>query len=830
MSDSRSSAYSTTPSVESLLSTSDLDVLFRNCRLSLRIPQDTTRQSATIPLPSDNWSVQQIASSLPTRPFLYHGEKVQGYLVATIPNVEQLRRTLAILMDRMESDGSSRGQLVLKDEETRYFYSKLRFHIVAYQAKLLKPIGSDPAAGPRIRGVSSTASYSHSITYTPDKAQIDMLEGGSLCCVYPFTITVPGPADSIVWPVESAIMFEIRAACQDTHRDKELSSAELRVNDRSELLEELALRVSSDIFAHSSGPRQERSIVADADSLPVLPRRIFQALVPTTPIVDISTRIVALPPSFGTDAALIEVSVQYSGSASSIVGKDLSLDSVSVQSSEWHVQDIGGAGLPLAMAEGVCWQNIFKISPLAKDVKEEALEGLRLLNVNGGGALNHDKNIDDHLLVLATVRATGGPSESESPLVFGVSHYFKPTPEEQQQQPQQPYNQALQVPGANAEPADTADAYASESRSMSVAATVLSARSNNSLEILGHEPPPPLPIVKSHLKTTSLDYSANSSHKQNTLLHARNQSLAVGSHSVYGDSLKTAEGQSSFKRPTGMLRVPPPHADKHEAVIGNHPLTSPINNRYTAQILHERAMLSYQRSRAATINALSIAPRPSISYPRASVSATRKSTMASLTAKHNQNQNQQQPQQQQQRLPGRGSLSLSEASETERRVSLMRRRPSYTPSFSSLPPQAQGPGTQIGTLQLSFEAPPKVALGEELTVRVYISNNTNVRYFRLCLVDVFANTSDSEEGDDKMEEGAVLSPTRGLASLNHATDVPPLRPGESTFVALQYIAAAPYFHTIRLLRLLDLDSDTADKALVTIEAPFVVYIDDGRAQ
>ncbi|KAJ2391745.1 hypothetical protein GGI05_002861 [Coemansia sp. RSA 2603] len=245
-----------------------------------------------------------------------------------------------------------------------------------------------------------------------------------------------------------------------------------------------------------------------------------------------------------------------------------------------------------------------------------------------------------------------------------------------------------------------------------------------------------------------------------------------------------------------------PPRNERSSNRGDLSLTSPVGNRHDPWV--------DQRSRAATINALSLAPRPSIVYPRVSIS-TIHSTVSSSTNNHNRDNSS-------------GPAASHELHGFEpRHDSLAKRKPSIAPSFSSHPPQTQGPGAQIGSLQLSFEAPPKVCLGQELTVRVYITNNTNTRYFRLCLVDV---SSDIRSNDTTDSANEVDGASRGLISLNHTTDVPPLRPGESTFVALQYIAAAPYFHAIRLLRLLNLDSDYADKALVTIEAPFVVYVDD----
>ncbi|KAJ1894545.1 hypothetical protein LPJ81_005139, partial [Coemansia sp. IMI 209127] len=132
------------------------------------------------------------------------------------------------------------------------------------------------------------------------------------------------------------------------------------------------------------------------------------------------------------------------------------------------------------------------------------------------------------------------------------------------------------------------------------------------------------------------------------------------------------------------------------------------------------------------------------------------------------------------------------------------------------------PRATVGTIELSFEAPPKVGLGKELAVNAYVSNNTNTHYFRLCLVD--GNGTDAA-GDVAFEQSSSTG-TQGLIPMNHVTSVPPLRPGESTFVTLQYIAAAPYFHAVDMLRLVNLDADTADKTVTSIDSPFIVFVDD----
>ncbi|KAJ2106219.1 hypothetical protein IW146_007890 [Coemansia sp. RSA 922] len=113
-----------------------------------------------------------------------------------------------------------------------------------------------------------------------------------------------------------------------------------------------------------------------------------------------------------------------------------------------------------------------------------------------------------------------------------------------------------------------------------------------------------------------------------------------------------------------------------------------------------------------------------------------------------------------------------------------------------------------------------IDLGGKIAVQVRVSNNTSIQYSRLCLVD-----GDSEPGSAEEEYADMAS--HGLLSLNHATAIPPLRPGESTSIVLHYVAAAPHFHTASSVRLLDQEAGgSAGQTLATFESPFIVYVDD----
>ncbi|KAJ1720767.1 hypothetical protein LPJ53_004625 [Coemansia erecta] len=670
-------------------------------------------------------------------------------------------------MGRADDERLASGDLAISEAEAHWFFSRLRFDIVGYQARVTSNADGDTKR--LVRGVSSTAEFVECIEDSED-ARMERLEGGSLCCVYPLSISAAVPTETVEWPLASALMIEIRASCRASENDEPIATAS-RAGDRSALLEELALRVSSDIFTRPTTSKNRLPFSAGIESAaPALPRRMFQELILTRPIVDVSTRILPLPPSFGTDAALVELSIRTSiHETQSAFSVEMSLLDVTIEARDWYVQRVGDPPLPFSLANEACWQVVYRISSLARGIKDDPLFGLNLLNSNSA---------DEYLVARATVSGAASPSaglsgktSADEPQVFSVAHYFHTvtTDQQQAQQAQQQHSAyGSSAPRLGSGPGSFESATASSSGATPVP---LASYTDRSLGVLG-----------GHGKAASVDHTA-----------VRKHSLALPSHT-------TTHPVSSSQRPVSMLKMPP--RNERSSNRGDLSLASPVGSKY--------APWNDQRSRAATINALSLAPRPSIVYPRASIS-TIHSTVSSSTNNPYQGTN-------------LGPAASHELHGFEpRQDSLAKRKPSMALSLSSHPPQIQGPGAQIGSLQLSFEAPPKVSLGQELTVRVYITNNTNTRYFRLCLVDVSSDIRSSDTPDSANDaDGAP----RGLISLNHTTDVPPLRPGESTFVALQYIAAAPYFHAIRLLRLLNLDSDHADKALVTIEAPFVVYVDD----
>ncbi|KAJ2889095.1 hypothetical protein FB639_000146 [Coemansia asiatica] len=720
------------------------------------------------------WSVQEIAAGLPSRRQLFHGEKAKAYVVATLPNVEQLRRTLASLMGRLKDERLAMDELAISDSEATWFFSRLQFDIAAFQAKATRAANGE--SGHRlVRDVSSSTEFVSHTGYSPE-ARVGKLDGGSLCCVYPLKIAATAPPETIEWPLVSALMVEIRAACRGSDNEEPVAVAE-RAGDRSALLEELALRVSSDIFARIAENRPKMTLSTDIDAMAsVLPRRMFQELLFTRPVVDVSTRIAMLPPSFGTDSALVEVTVRNRtcGSSKESAIAQMDLKAIKVESKEWHVQPIGDQKLPFQLSSEACWMSVYRVSPLSHGSAEDALAGLRLVNAG---------NVETGLIARVTVSRLSLDDCNDEAQVFNVVHYFQATVSDQQQQQQNQQNGPTQYISGVSRPFDSAESTATpDSASLP---RLLSTRSDRSSAL--SSAPAPATVAAAAAAATHIKPTASFDHQH--AIHRYPLPLQTHSQGLHQASSGARQEQASGLQVTAR--------SERSDTLGGYSLISPIGTR------RHMPPWAEQRSRAATVNALSLAPRPSIVYPRASIS-TIQSTGSSTTHNH-----------------GSRGLALSQdvAKAQSRHVSLTRRKPSLAPSFSMQPPQAQGPGASIGSIQLSFEAPAKVTLGQELTVRVYITNNTNTRYFRLCLVDVSAEDAGSVARE-------MDTAPRGLVSVNHTTDVPPLRPGESTFVALQYIAATPYFHAIRLLRLLNLDSDLADKALVTIEAPFVVYVDD----
>ncbi|KAJ2326760.1 hypothetical protein IWW51_002103, partial [Coemansia sp. RSA 2702] len=99
---------------EGLLDAGDIDALFKRMRISLLIRDEPVRfaaepaQSRVAP-----WSAKDVVGGKPPRRFLYHGERAQAFLVATIPNFDQVRWSLATSMKRTRAPELARGELAI---------------------------------------------------------------------------------------------------------------------------------------------------------------------------------------------------------------------------------------------------------------------------------------------------------------------------------------------------------------------------------------------------------------------------------------------------------------------------------------------------------------------------------------------------------------------------------------------------------------------------------------------------------------------------------------------------------------------------------------------
>ncbi|KAI9503747.1 hypothetical protein BX070DRAFT_252337 [Coemansia spiralis] len=862
----------------SKLCSTDLDALFKGCRLSLRIPQRDLENSKKLSADSTEQNetrlVEDIIGNLPLRPFLYQGERADAFVVAVIPNTDQLRWSLALAMKRRDRLMLSQGELAVSAKEMEQFFFSLRFQVVAHHAKTTTTTAAaadssqathrqpgHTAPVHNVIGVSCTSAFSASIQHNEDdkilRPLIKRLDNGSWCCAYPFTINVPSLDDQPETPVESALLFEIRAVCHGydplSHFNvhSELAVYGGNLSDRSAHLEELSIRASSWMSAYGDNTwntnqfeqmLSPNSNDSGSNVAATMSHRMIQALVPTRSILNASIRLVSLPPSFGTDTALVEVCVRCDPS----IGKRVSLDSVQFMAPQWHIEQIGLQMdmLPFSLDARSCFQIVFRASPLVASDNEEIFQGLKLLNI--GGQQQYGANIRasstavipttdlaagmlntcmDSPLIISFITSLADADANGGDRIFEVSQRILSSSSKQKQHHSQ--KQMLLTDQADSIGQSSALETIKSPGPLSTFSYNTRSTTDRYQDQTGSISTPAEPIHgHGHTKTVSLDHK----HFYGKQPRIRKYSLAFPQQASFmmQPESETTQGTTQRKqRPTSMLRVYT-RSDRSSSILRpDHPLTSPIgNSKHGLLSMNEREFLSEQRVRAATINAFGTLPsqqsqRTSLSststttvagnvssvlrshYPRSSVSTIQSAASATGSA-----------------LP---YLQLSLSQDIADRASL-RRRPSVGSVLATDPLNrtAAGPRATFGTIEMSFEAPPKVNLGEELTVLAYITNNTNTHYFRLSLVDDIDATGVSAA------VGTGFTGTQGLVPLDHVTHVPPLRPGESTFVALKYIAAVPHFHAVSQLRLVNLDSDAADKTVISIESPFVVFVDDSN--
>ncbi|KAJ2035467.1 hypothetical protein H4S03_004296 [Coemansia sp. S3946] len=776
----------------SALSSAVVDALFRNCRFSLRIPNGALSAAGDYTLVSGNeWTLNEVMGDMSARGFLYYGERVPAFVAAVIPNLEHLRWTLAASMHRTEAPELSQGELALSADECKQFFSMLDFCVAAFEATMAppgSPSGSSAPRPPKLLGVAGEASFTVNVSSREASSlgslRVGRLKGGAWCCVYPLLIETPVPSSiASGHSVNSALSFEIRTACSGVDDSLQVSYVDQPVgrnalSGRSAHLEELATRVSSAVFAHGkstmgqsrllASPKSEHLDAASGGSnlAPEMPRRMFQALVLTRPIASVSSLVTELPPSFGTSAMLVAVSVQ----CEAIAARNLVLRSILIKSPEWHIQPLPAQpALPFALTSSSCWQSIYKLGPLAKSTKEDALRGLGLLNISDAPAAESsgrgvDAAVNDsivHVLVEATDSA-----RNEAVQAFRVSHRIT-------------HNRQSTSTAAGS---DALAMSASDARRPLVAlGQVHSNTRSERVSSTAHQQALRSPADQSFAILASKNPASGTIHGIPDLPRPSARLSAIAAQSVHSLQDPNVVRSNRYKaRAASMLKIPVRSRRASSIFSPDRPLTSPIRVNHVPPAVYERGVLSEQRARAETIDALSMASR-SRPRPSASVSTVRSE------------------------FTGDGLAAIPEHIPVNKSDSLL-----GDPNLD----------LSLGTIGLSFEAPNKVDLGGKIAVQVRVSNNTSIQYSRLCLVD-----GDSEPGSAEEEYADMAS--HGLLSLNHATAIPPLRPGESTSIVLHYVAAAPHFHTASSVRLLDQEAGgSAGQTLATFESPFIVYVDD----
>ncbi|KAJ2331513.1 hypothetical protein GGI00_003218 [Coemansia sp. RSA 2681] len=675
----------------------------------------------------------------------------------------------------------------------------LDFCVAAFAATMASP-GSPsghPSSSrqPKLLGVSSETSFTANVSAKEDgyseSLRIGKLKGGAWCCVYPFSIDTPLPGGiGAGRSANSALSFEIRAACSGVDDSLQVSYVDQPIgrnalSGRSAHLEELATRVSSAVFAHGrstagqsrllANPEPERLGAAsnEPNLAPEMPRRMFQALVLTKPIANVDSRVTDLPPSLGANARLVTVSVQ----CDVIAARNLALRAIVIQSPEWHVQLLPAQpSLPFALTSGSRWQSIYKLSPLAKSPKEDALRRLGLLNISAAAA-ESTGDMDDPIVYI-TIEATGSDEENGIAQTFRAAHRVA---------------QSRQSPPTSAGNAPTVPTPDNRQPLAAFNKVHPSTRPERSSSIAYRQ--------AAHLsvdqKSSLLVSDSFPGGVRHSMLEPSARPLAIGGGATafqpahIASEPNLAQSGRYKARAASMLKIPA-RSRRSSSIFGpDRPLTSPIRVHHVPPAVYERGMLSEQRARSGTIDALSMASQ---SQPRPSISASTvrsESTSGGLVATTSELR------------AGRAFSSASAASLREPDVGML-----------------------LGTIGLSFEAPPKASLGDRIAVQVHISNNTSILYARLCLVD-----GDSEFGLDDEEHSDSSMADHGLLSLSHITAIPTLRPGESTSVVLHYVAAAPHFHAARPVRLIDQEAGSSvGQVLATFVSPFIVYVDDGDGE
>ncbi|KAJ1744500.1 hypothetical protein LPJ69_007339, partial [Coemansia sp. RSA 1752] len=196
---------------------------------------------------------------------------------------------------------------------------------------------------------------------------------------------VPAVNDASGQLTDTALMLEVRTTCLSpsslmTSPLGRMETASDVVDDRAAQLEDLAVRLSTEIRTHGEnfgpqlfGPELDNLQKDSAQLESAVARRVVQILVATRPVVDISTRVVGLPAGSGAKVALVEVSVHCDSSATCANG--LALESVLLRSPDWHAESLAAhsPALPYDLEPGCNWTLVFKASSLRDSARGDVL-------------------------------------------------------------------------------------------------------------------------------------------------------------------------------------------------------------------------------------------------------------------------------------------------------------------------------------------------------------------------------------------------------------------------------------------------------------------------
>ncbi|KAJ2082667.1 hypothetical protein H4R24_001416 [Coemansia sp. RSA 988] len=799
--------------MELLLDEKDVEALFRGIRISLHIVDEELRfvKEKQTQHRLTQWTAKEVVERQ-SRRRLYNGEQAGAFVVVSLPNFDQVRWGLATAMKRTRARELSRGELAVTADEMRQFFGMLKFSIAAYQATAVSsnsrgsnatsPLAPDSNTRNRAVGDMSQqlrivrkAAVAAFATDAPQTKGSDAmgfaaakLENGAWCGVYPITIDTPAGGATAEQHTDNALVFDIRATCtrygDKANRSGERHAAHVICDGQEARLAELATRISTETARRSrrERSRQEALLAAALDRQALEPvgnpaqQRVVQTVVATRPAVGISTRVVDLPPSFGADAALVEISVRCDVHA---LGSTLLLQAVRLHSPDWHIQPLApqqqDRSLPLV--PGTCWQTAFRISMLAKPIAAAAMGGMQLLN--GGGAPGSSK-------LLARVSLTAAGSDPGDERILEICHQVCLLDSATYQKPDNPTHSLSD--------ADVTSMWSNPTGSFPsvVSARSSEAYSNATRATLESSRPQKERVVSAagmgHAKTVSLDNA----------MQARIRKL-----SLIGSLSKAPLPDTSAAQPPrkseqyvvqGVSGGHPPSVLRGDlaAGSGSMPAMPLTDTKHGPLGIHnQHGPLLTPRMRAATVNAAAHSRRQ-----RSSTSTVQSPSTVVYAA-----------------TAETGSYDIERAS--------LRRRSSAAHATSAETARASALDPLPGAIDISFEAPPKAALGDEVVVRVHLTNNTSSCYSRLCIIDVAAVSDDFDP-----ENPSTSSPMAacGLLSVEHSTLIPPLSPGTSVVAALRYTAAAPHFQSVGTLRLVDLDSIAAENTLAVVEAPFVVYV------